>query len=171
MRASKVFRMPRLFALSDPHLSLSGAKPMDVFGSRWDNHAERLAANWRRLVGADDIVLIPGDISWAMRLDMAKPDLEWLAALPGRKILLRGNHDYWWQSLGKLAALNLPDIFFVQNNHVVIDGVAVGGTRLWDFPYVKWRADREDGEAVEGAEEPRKAAWRSAVMRVSGGTK
>ncbi len=151
--------MPRLFALSDPHLSLSGAKPMDVFGPRWDNHARRLAANWRRLVEPRDIVLVPGDISWGMRLAEARPDLEWLAALPGRKILLRGNHDYWWQSIGKLAALNLPDTYFVQNNHVVVDGVAVGGTRLWDFPFVKWGIDREEGAEAE-AEEPREAAKR-----------
>ncbi|MCL1999790.1 MAG: metallophosphoesterase, partial [Planctomycetes bacterium] len=131
--------MPRLFVLSDPHLSLSAAKPMDVFGLGWDRHTERLADNWRRLVRSADIVIVPGDISWAMRLAEARDDLEWLAALPGRKVLLKGNHDYWWQSLSKLAALKLPGLFFIQNNHVMLDGVAVGGTRLWDFPYVKWR--------------------------------
>lgn len=128
----------RLFALSDPHLSLSGAKPMHVFGPRWEDHAARLETNWRAVVKPDDIVLMPGDISWGMRLPDALPDLEWLAELPGRKVLLRGNHDYWWQSLKKLEGLGLAGISFIQNNHLFLDGVAIGGTRLWDFPYVRW---------------------------------
>ncbi len=132
---------------------------MDVFGPRWDDHAARIADNWRRLVRPEDIVLVPGDISWGMRLADALPDLEWLAALPGRKILLRGNHDYWWQSIGKLNALGLADTHFVQNNHVVVDGVAVGGTRLWDFPYVKWGIDPESEKKPE-APEPAEAGKR-----------
>ena len=128
----------RLFALSDPHLSLAGAKPMHVFGPRWDDHTRRIEENWKATVRPEDVVLMPGDISWGMRLADALPDLEWLAALPGRKVLLRGNHDYWWQSLNKLRALNLPDMHFLQNNHVIIDGVAIGGSRLWDFPGIRW---------------------------------
>lgn len=128
----------RLFALSDPHLSFARPKPMDVFGPHWERHAEHIAENWRRTIGPDDIVLVPGDISWAMRLDDAYPDLKWLSELPGKKILVKGNHDYWWQSLNKVKALRLRGLHFVQNNHVVIDDIAVGGTRLWDFPFVKW---------------------------------
>lgn len=128
----------RLFALSDPHLSLSGVKPMDVFGPRWGNHVARLETNWLATVEPDDLVLVPGDISWGMRMADALPDLEWLANLPGRKVLLRGNHDYWWQSLNKLQALRLPNTYFIQNNHLLLDGVAIGGTRLWDFPGIRW---------------------------------
>ena len=128
----------RLFALSDPHLSFGCAKPMDVFGPRWDNHTERILENWRTTVRPGDVVLVPGDISWGMRLADAMPDLEFLAGLPGRKVLLRGNHDYWWQSLKKLEALRLPDMYFIQNNHIVLDGIAIGGTRLWDFPGIRW---------------------------------
>ena len=154
----------RLFALSDPHLSLVADKPMQVFGPSWDSHVERLAGNWRNLVGADDIVLMPGDISWGMRLADALPDLEWLSALPGRKALIRGNHDYWWQSLAKLNALKLPGLHFIQNNHVLIDGiVAIGGTRLWDFPFARWRIDADPetprsmpGEAGKRDEDPEK---------------
>lgn len=146
----------RLFALSDPHLSLSGAKPMHVFGPAWDDHTARLAANWRRLVAPDDIVLVPGDISWGMRLSEALPDLEWLAALPGRKVLLRGNHDYWWQGIKKLQNLNLPCVYFVQNNHVVLDSVAIGGSRLWDFPDIRWRVV-SNAENREVAEDKRSA--------------
>lgn len=128
----------RLFALSDPHLSFHADKPMDVFGPHWDDHPNRIAANWREVVGPDDIVLVPGDISWAMRLPGAVPDLEWLASLPGRKVLIRGNHDYWWPSLGKLNKLGLPNMHFIHNSHVVLDGVAIGGSRMWDFPGIRW---------------------------------
>lgn len=136
--------MPRLYALSDPHLSLSRPKPMDVFGPRWDGHVERLRDNWFREVECNGIVLVPGDVSWAMRLPEARADLDWLAALPGRKVLMRGNHDYWWPSLRKLQDLSLPDFYYIQNNHVVIDGVGIGGSRLWDFPFVKWGVVQQD---------------------------
>lgn len=128
----------RLFALSDPHLSAVAAKPMEVFGPHWRDHVGRIAANWNATVGNDDIVLVPGDISWAMRLEDAAPDLEWLAALPGRKVMIKGNHDYWWQSAGKVRRLGIPGLYFIQNDHVVLDGVAIGGTRLWDFPGLGW---------------------------------
>ncbi|MCC8190992.1 MAG: metallophosphoesterase [Planctomycetes bacterium] len=130
----------RLFALSDPHLSLSGAKPMDVFGPAWADHTARLAANWRQVVRPEDIVLVPGDISWGMKLPDALPDLQWLAALPGRKVLLRGNHDYWWKGPKKLEALRLPDTYFIQGTSVVVDDIAIGGGRMWDFPGIHWGA-------------------------------
>lgn len=161
----------RLFALSDPHLSLSGAKPMHVFGPAWDNHAARIEANWRRTVRPGDIVLVPGDISWGMRLEEALPDLQWLAALPGRKVLLRGNHDYWWQGIKKLQGLGLADTYFVQNNHVVLDGVAIGGSRLWDFPDIRWRVvsnadnpdvapEKRDAPKTQREEDPEKIRTR-----------
>ena len=141
----------RLFALSDPHLSLGGDKPMHVFGSQWDNHVERLREGWLSAVGVDDIVLVPGDISWGMRLEDARPDLEFLAGLPGEKVFLRGNHDYWWQSLGKMRGLGLERVHFLQNNHVVIGGMAVGGSRLWDFPGIWWGyvSNRDNDEVAE----------------------
>ncbi len=120
---------------------------MAVFGPAWDDHVARLAGNWRDAVGDDDIVLVPGDVSWAMRLSDASVDLAWLAELPGRKVLVRGNHDYWWSSLGKMRALGFPGLYFVHNNHVVLDGIAIGGSRLWDFPFVRWGA----GPTVEGS--------------------
>ncbi len=141
----------RIFALSDPHLSTAVAKPMHVFGPKWDNHIEKLESQWRASVGDGDIVLMPGDISWGMRLEEALPDLLWLSALPGRKVLLKGNHDYWWQAIGKLRALNLPDMFFLQNDALEIDGVAIGGTRLWDFPGIRWGwvSNRDNAEVAE----------------------
>ena len=135
----------RLFVLSDPHLSFAHPKPMDIFGPRWENHAERLAANWRRLVGPDDLVAMPGDISWGMRLEDARPDLEWIAALPGQKALIRGNHDYWWSSPAKFAAVGLPGLHFIQNGCLRLGRLAITGTRLWDFPFVKWPEVRDGG--------------------------
>lgn len=147
---------PTIYALSDPHLSLAGSKPMDVFGPRWNDHIRRLEESWRALVHDDDLVLMPGDISWGMRLSDALPDLEWIAKLPGRKVLLRGNHDYWWQSIKKLDSLNLPGIRFLQNNCISIDGTAIAGSRLWDFPGIRWGfVANADNDAV--AEEKRAA--------------
>src|SRR5690606_24767146 len=92
----------RLFAIADPHLSRAQPKPMDVFGGNWEGHPQAFFDGWRETVGENDIVLVPGDVSWAMRLEDALLDLEDIAALPGRKVLLRGNHDYWWPTISKL---------------------------------------------------------------------
>lgn len=129
----------RLFALSDPHLSFGCEKPMRVFGSKWEDYERRLRENWLAAVRPDDVVLMPGDISWGMRLADALPDLRWLEELPGEKVLVRGNHDYWWQSLGKMRALGLKGIHFLQNDCLALEGgLAVGGSRLWDFPDIFW---------------------------------
>ena len=87
-----------VWSISDLHLSFARPKPMDIFGSRWKDHPERIAAAWRARVKPDDVVLLAGDTSWAMKLQDALVDLQWIAALPGRKIISRGNHDYWWSS-------------------------------------------------------------------------
>ena len=100
-----------IFAIGDLHLPGHAQKPMDVFGSHWDRHFETISDHWRRMVTSEDVVLIPGDISWAMQLEEALDDLRAIAALPGRKLLLRGNHDYWWSSLSKLRAA-LPQGMF-----------------------------------------------------------
>lgn len=124
-----------LFALSDPHLSLSGDKPMDVFGGTWFNFEKRLQEYWTDRVGEDDTVVIPGDISWGMTLEEAKEDFLFLHHLPGRKILMKGNHDYWWSSLAKLAAFceenGFEDFTFLQNDAALAQGKIVCGTRGW----------------------------------------
>lgn len=124
----------RIFALGDPHLSLSTDKPMDIFGPNWDNHAVRLEDTWRALVRPEDAVLIPGDISWAMNLSEAQADLAFIAALPGTKVLLRGNHDYWWNSISKVRAALQPGMHAIQNDSLVLCGVAITGTRGWTCP-------------------------------------
>ena len=93
-----------LFVIGDTHLSLSCEKPMDIFGARWRGYTERLEAEWKSVVKEEDTVVVAGDISWAMTIDEAKADFDFLEALPGQKIILKGNHDYWWQTMAKLTA-------------------------------------------------------------------
>jgi len=115
----------RVFAIADPHLSSQNPKPMDVFGSGWEGHPEAFFEGWRRVVGPDDLVIVAGDISWAMRLDEALPDLQAIAELPGRKVLIRGNHDYWWPSISRLRAALPEGMYAIQNDSVVIEGSPV----------------------------------------------
>ncbi|HKL10050.1 MAG TPA: metallophosphoesterase, partial [Clostridia bacterium] len=103
-----------LYAIGDLHLSFYTDKPMDVFGPQWEKHYEKIENNWRKHISPEDTVLIPGDISWAMHLPDARKDLEWIADLPGRKIFIRGNHDYWWTSLKKMKKA-YPELIFLQN--------------------------------------------------------
>lgn len=124
----------RLFAIADPHLSRAQPKPMDVFGPGWEGHPQVFFDRWRETVGERDLVLVPGDVSWAMRLEDAMPDLEDIAALPGRKVLLRGNHDYWWPSISKLRRVLPEGMYAVQNDAIVVDGVVIAGTRGWVCP-------------------------------------
>lgn len=123
-----------LFAIADLHLGFSVNKPMDIFGEAWENHSEKIIKNWKREVGEGDTVLIAGDISWGMREEEAYADLDMIDGLPGRKILLEGNHDYWWKSASKLER-KYPDMKFMKNNSAMYeDGVFICGTRGWVCP-------------------------------------
>ena len=125
----------KIFALSDPHLALATpGKEMDRFGEQWVNHPQKIAAAWRECVGAQDLVLVPGDISWAMRLPEARADLEFLGSLPGRKVLVKGNHDYWWASHAKVKGVLPPGIDALQADALQVGEVLLAGTRLWDLP-------------------------------------
>lgn len=125
--------MPSIWAIADLHLSFGTPnKEMDIFGVRWVRHAERLKENWTRIVKPEDLVLIPGDISWGMTPEAAKPDLEWIHALPGTKVMVKGNHDYWWTSLKKLENILPPSIHLIQNNSFTWNSIGFAGTRLWD---------------------------------------
>ncbi len=107
---------------------------MDVFGAHWDDHAERIFAACRERVADDDLLVVAGDISWAMRLEEALPDLADIAALPGAKLLLKGNHDYWWQSRAKIERAVDPSISLLQNDSFVFGDVAIAGGRGWTLP-------------------------------------
>ncbi len=124
----------RVFAIADPHLSKAEPKPMTIFGENWVGHPEAFFEGWRERVCADDLVLIPGDISWAMRLEGALEDLYDIAALPGNKVLLRGNHDYWWPSISKLRRALPGGMYAVQNDALRFGNVVVAGTRGWTTP-------------------------------------
>ncbi len=124
----------RVFAIADPHLSRADPKPMTIFGEGWAGHPERFFRGWRETVGPSDLVLVPGDVSWAMTLTGALPDLLDIAALPGQKVLLRGNHDYWWPSLTKLRAALPEGMFALQNDALRLGSVVVAGTRGWVAP-------------------------------------
>lgn len=123
-----------IYALADLHLSHGRAKPMDVFGEHWNSHPQKIHLNWNRVVGEADLVIVAGDISWAMRLPEAIEDLAWLGALPGRKLLVRGNHDYWWSAVGKVRQALPRGIHALQNDHFPWGGWAVCGTRGWLCP-------------------------------------
>lgn len=135
-----------IFALSDLHLSLNrpfdpadpslyeGTKPMGIFGDRWQNHIYRIYKEWNALVREEDLVLIAGDISWAMTLEEARFDLDFIGSLPGRKIMIRGNHDYWWHSVKKIREQLPLNTEIIQNDAVLFDDFAVCGTRLWTLP-------------------------------------
>lgn len=124
-----------IFGISDLHLSFSTDKPMHVFGEHWRGHDEKMAATWDRMVGKDDVVLCPGDLSWAMTLPEAEKDLAWIAARPGRtKVLTRGNHDYWWSAIGKVRKALPPSLVALQNDAIDLGEVVVSGSRLWACP-------------------------------------
>lgn len=119
-----------LFALSDFHLSLNTNKPMDVFGSMWNNHHIKIFENWNSQISNEDTVLISGDISWGMKIEEAMDDLEYIHNLNGKKVLIKGNHDYWWGSISKLNTL-FDDMFFIQNTHYSYEDYGICGTRGW----------------------------------------
>ncbi len=122
-----------LFAIADLHFAFSVHKPMDIFGENWKNHSQKIIGNWKALVKEEDTVLLPGDLSWGMRLEEAAADLDVIYSLPGRKILLGGNHDYWWKSSSKLEA-RYPGMRFLKNDADVYESWAVCGTRGWLCP-------------------------------------
>lgn len=125
--------MPKIWAIADLHLAFSNPdKSMEFFGPLWKNYTDRIQEYWKDVVAPEDLVLIAGDITWAMRLDAALIDLKWIDALPGTKAMIRGNHDYWWASNSKMQQVMPSSIHFIQNNAWEWNGVAIGGSRLWD---------------------------------------
>lgn len=139
--------MPRVYAIGDLHLSLSVPnKAMDVFGAHWKDHTERIKEAWQDTVSEEDLVLIPGDISWAMYLNDAIADLAFIGELKGTKLILRGNHDYWWQSVTKVRAALPEKMFALQNDVFRFGDICVCGTRGWTVPesaHFKESADRK----------------------------
>ena len=124
----------KIFAISDLHISTNTNKPMDVFGENWVDYLDKIRADWQEKVTDDDIVLVGGDISWAMTIDDAKKDVSTFSDLKGKKVLIKGNHDYWWSGIGKVRDM-LPENFFaLQNDSIRFDGVVICGSRCWSVP-------------------------------------
>lgn len=127
-----------LYAISDLHLALSVDKPMDIFGVRWTGYMDRLKCYWEETVSEADTVIIPGDISWATYLDQAVADFRFIDCLPGKKIISKGNHDYWWNTINKLTMFleknEFKTINFMHNNSFELENYVICGTRGWKCP-------------------------------------
>ena len=122
--------------MADLHLATADSqKSMEVFGNRWKNYIEKIKCNWERVVGENDTVILPGDISWGLATADALDDLLWIDALPGKKILLKGNHDFWWSTVSKLNAFfeehNIKTIEILNNNAIELEDMIIAGTRGW----------------------------------------
>ena len=135
-----------IYAIGDLHLSFSQNKPMNIFGDNWNGHADKIRKNWIEKVNKEDFVVLPGDFSWAMYLKDTYKDFEYLEKLPGNKILLKGNHDYWWSGLSKmneyLEENNFNNINFLYNNSYSVENTIIAGTRGWNL------TDSEDNEKM-----------------------
>lgn len=125
-----------LYAIGDLHLCLGAEKPMDIFGGTWVDYMNKLKAGMS-VIKPDDTTVLLGDLSWALGLDQAKDDFSWINEIPGRKIILKGNHDYWWSTVAKFnkfcAENDFTDMMILHNNHYEYDDIAICGTRGWFF--------------------------------------
>lgn len=124
-----------IYVIGDLHLSFGVDKPMDIFGNNWENHTDKIRKNWLVKVKEEDTVILPGDFSWATYLDEAYRDFMFLNSLPGRKILLKGNHDYWWETLSKMKNFLKENFFdnidFIYNTSILVENKIIVGTRGW----------------------------------------
>ena len=124
-----------LFVMADLHLSSDGSKSMEVFGPRWKDYMQKIQKNWHLLVSDEDTVILPGDISWALKLEDAVDDLLFLDALPGKKLIGKGNHDFWWSTAAKMNALmekhQISSLQILYNNAYLLEDRIVCGTRGW----------------------------------------
>lgn len=144
-----------IYAISDLHLSFDPRvdKPMDIYGSGWQNHAQRLHDNWIAQITEEDTVIVAGDISWGLKLEEAIPDLDWVSSLPGQKVIIKGNHDLWWNGITKLNRM-YDNITFLQNDFYLAEDIYICGTRGWLTP--------DNDEFTEGDER----IYRREMMRL-----
>lgn len=126
-----------IYAIGDLHLSFANPKPMNIFGNNWDNHEEKIKLDWISKVKKEDTVVLPGDFSWAMNLKDTKKDFEYINNLPGRKIMSKGNHEYWWTTVTNIKKFleenNFSNIDFLYNNSIEIENKLICGTRGWNL--------------------------------------
>lgn len=158
----------RLFAIGDLHMSGGEDKPMDVFGAQWDRHFYHICENWKSMVSEEDTVLIPGDISWAMRLREAADDLQKIGELPGKKILCKGNHDYWWNSVSQVRSCLPPSVHALQHSAVDVGEYVVCGTRGWQIPTAEQQLEAADDRIFRREVERLRLALGEAVRMAEG---
>lgn len=125
-----------VFVIADLHLdTLTNQKSMEIFGNKWQGYLEKIKNNWTRVVGENDTVVIPGDISWALATENSVPDLKWIDSLPGKKIIMKGNHDFWWSTVSKLNAIfeqnGITTIDILYNNAIEVENYILAGSRGW----------------------------------------
>lgn len=124
----------KIFAISDLHLSVNNPKPMDIFGPAWEDYVDKIFSDWKERVSDEDLVLMAGDFSWAMKLEDADADFKLLEKLPGKKVIIRGNHDYWWNSISAVRNILPQNFYAIQNDAIKFGDYIVCGTRLWNLP-------------------------------------
>ncbi len=134
----------KIFAISDLHLSINNPKPMDIFGQVWDNYVEKIFKDWQERVTDDDVVLLAGDFSWAMKLEDAVADFALLENLPGKKVIIRGNHDYWWKSISAVRNVLPKNFYAIQNDSIKFGNVVICGTRGWTVPEREGMQSQQD---------------------------
>lgn len=150
-----------IYAIADLHLSFNNPKPMDIFGENWAGHEEKIKEDWQKKVTCNDLVLLPGDFSWAMYVQDAKKDFEYINNLPGKKLLFKGNHDYWWTTVTKMRNFleenNFKDIDFIHNNSYLYEDTIIAGTKGWnlseteeDMKFIKREAIRLELSIQDG---------------------
>lgn len=124
----------KIFAISDLHLSINNPKPMNIFGEVWEGYEEKIFTDWKKKVTDEDIVLLAGDFSWAMKLEDTRKDFDLFKDLPGKKIIIRGNHDYWWKSISSVRAFLPAGMYAIQNDALKFGKYIICGTRGWSVP-------------------------------------
>lgn len=151
----------KIWALGDLHLAVSTpGKEMDYFGGAWIDYTNKIEKAWREVVSPEDLVLLPGDISWAIKLKEAAIDFEWIDKLPGTKVMIRGNHDLWWGSISQVRAALPASMHAIQNDIFKWNGIEIAGSRLWDTPeysYGQFIDFKKNERAVSKEEDPKEA--------------
>lgn len=134
----------KIFAISDLHLSFGSNKPMDIFGGHWENYLDKIVEDWNKKVSADDVVLIAGDISWAMTIENTNLDFNFLSKLSGNKVIIRGNHDYWWKSISAVRVILPEKVFAIQNDAIKFGDYIICGTRGWTVPETTFETEHDE---------------------------
>lgn len=128
----------KIYSISDLHLDINNTKPMDIFGPVWHDYLDKIIIDWRERVTDEDVVILAGDYSWAMKLEDVVPDFDFLRNLPGKKIIIRGNHDYWWSSVSRVREKLPPNTYALQNDAIKIGEYIFCGNRGWIIPEGKY---------------------------------